>query len=129
MAAMETGMDRKALLVATVTGTIAQVLLVVSGHFVPWIADNLFALGGVALSVAAGVIYARRTAEAGVLVGGALAGGLCAVIGIAVSTLLGDVPWTLLAVGGLASAIGGAGGAAVQRVVSRRAAGRTSAKP
>lgn len=122
-------MDRKALLVAAATGTIAQVLLVVSGHFASWIANNLFALGGVALSVAAGVIYARKSAGDQVLLGGAVAGGVCAVIGIAVSALLGDVPWGLLVLGGLSSAFGGGVGAVVQRLVSHRTRGRASRRP
>ncbi len=117
-------MDRKALLIASVTGTIAQVAMVVAGHFVPWIADNLFALGGVALSAAAGVIYARKTAGGAVLLGGAAAGAICAVIGIVVSALLGDVPWMLVLIGGAASAVGGLAGAWGQRLVSGRIAHR-----
>jgi hypothetical protein len=123
-------MDRKALLTAAVAGTVAQVLLVVVGHFVSFVADNLFALGGVAISVAAGVIYARRADPAGpVLLGGAVAGGLCAVIGIAVSAALGDVPWLVLLVGGLASAAGGAAGAGIARAVLRGRADSAPPKP
>ena len=118
-------MDRRALAIAAGIGAVAQLVLVGVGHFVPFVADNLFAVGGVALSAVAGAIYARRTAERPVSAGGAAAGGLCAVVGIAVSAALGDVPWTLVVFGGLASAAGGLAGA----VVERRVRGRAAAKP
>jgi len=44
------------------------------------------------------------------ILGGVLAGGLCALIGIAVSYLLKDVPASLLALGTLSSAVTGAVG-------------------
>ncbi|HTI67799.1 MAG TPA: hypothetical protein VL460_09685 [Caulobacteraceae bacterium] len=122
-------MDRKALQVAAVTGAVAQVLLVLAGHFVVFIADNLFALGGLAIAAAAGVIYARRAAPGPILLGGAVAGGLGAAVGIALSALLGDVPWSLILLGGLAGAVAGAAGAGVRRALSQRRPGRASPKP
>src|SRR5690554_6107439 len=110
-------MDRKALLIAAGTGAVAQVVLVVLGHFVAAVADNLFAVGGLAICAAAGVIYARRTGEPYVMAGGAAAGAACAAVGIALSVLLGDVPPVILAIGVLAGAAAGLIGAAAERAL------------
>jgi hypothetical protein len=53
-----------------------------------------------------------------VLLGGAIAGGLCAVIGIAVSYFLGDVPATVLIFGTVSSAVAGVVGGAIVRLVT-----------
>ena len=99
---------------ATVIGTILQLAMVLSGHYVE-IVRLYFGLGGMAISLLAGVICAR---DAGVsraqsALYGALAGGLCALIGIAVSRFLGDVPTGILFVGTLGSAVTGAIGGAI----------------
>jgi hypothetical protein len=114
-------MDRTALLIAAAAGAAAQLLLVVVGHFVPFVADNLFALGGVAISLAAGALYALRApADSRWGRAGAAVGAACALIGIAVSTALGDVPPVILLVGGLSGAVGGLIGAALARMALRR---------
>ena len=87
---------------------------------------DLFGPLGVAISLIVGLLWARTSAGswghgAG---GGALVGGACALIGIAVSWALGDVTATILAFGTLSSAVTGAlGGAIVYRV------GRSAAAP
>jgi hypothetical protein len=84
--------------------------MVVAGHSNKSIA-KLFAIGGMSLSLIAGVIYAvlaRGGTTGSAVVGGILAGAICALIGIAVSYFLGDVPVTLLALGTLSSAVTGA---------------------
>ncbi len=53
----------------------------------------------------------------GALGGGALAGGLCAIIGIAVSAALGDVPPMILVMGTAASAVTGLIGGAVGKLI------------
>jgi hypothetical protein len=114
-------MDRKALLIAVVAGAALQLALVVVGHFVVFVADNLFAIGGTLISAAAGALYARRAPRgAAPLQGGMAAGVACAVIGIAVSVLLGDVPWIILVFGALAGLIAGAVGAAAARALAGR---------
>lgn len=114
-------MDRKALLIAALTGLIAQLVMVVAGHFIPFVADNLFAVSGVAISMAAGAIYFRKARPGALpLMGGAAAGGICAFLGILVSVLLGDVPAMILVAGTLASALAGIGGAALARVLRTR---------
>jgi hypothetical protein len=63
------------------------------------------------ISLVAGVLYARlaaRVTRGNAVVGGLLAGALCAFLGIAVSYALGDVPMSLLALGTISSAVTGA---------------------
>jgi hypothetical protein len=86
--------------------------MVVAGHTNKSIA-NQFAVGGMSLSLIAGVIYAilsRGSSTGSAVVGGVLAGAICALIGIAVSYFLKDVPASLLALGTLSSAVTGAVG-------------------
>lgn len=102
---------------ATLIGTALQLAMVVLGHLVPALRDPGFALGGMGFSALAGWLYAR-SAGAGwgaSLGGGAVAGGVCAVIGIGVSVALGDVPVGLLGLGTLSSVITGVIGAAIAR--------------
>jgi hypothetical protein len=102
----------RALLIATAIGTVLQAAMVVSGHTNKTIA-KLFAVGGMSLSLLAGVIYAffaTGGTTGSAVVGGILAGGLCALIGIAISYFLKDVPASLLALGTLSSAVTGAVG-------------------
>ena len=121
-------MDRHALIGAALVGTAAQVLLVVVGHFVAFVADNLFAVGGMLLALAAGLLYARRSPTARPVLGGALAGLICAVIGISISAALGDVPPLLILFGGAASAGAGAVGGRLARLLFRRRATPVSSK-
>ena len=104
-------LNRRALALATILGTVLQLAMVVSGHSNTSIA-NLFAAGGMAISLLAGVAYvfiARNgTAPSSPVVGGLVAGGLCAFIGILVSYLLGDVPALVMTFGTASSAVTGA---------------------
>jgi hypothetical protein len=109
----------RTLLLATALGTVAQLAMVLTGHSVPAVA-NLFAIGGMSLSLLAGLFYGAvapqstlRTATGG----GALAGGLSALIGITVSFMLGDVPAWVLAFGTLSSTIAGALGGSIGRLL------------
>ncbi len=103
-------LNTRALLLATMLGTVLQVAMVVAGHSNPSIA-GLFAVGGMGFSLIAGLAYAmwaRGSKTTSLAVGGAVAGALCALIGIFVSYMLGDVPVSLLALGTLSSAVTGA---------------------
>jgi hypothetical protein len=104
-----------ALINATVVGTVLQLAMVISGHWVEWIKLNAFAIGGVAISAVAGVIYASQARERRVhsATQGAVAGGVCALIGIGLSFALGDVPAFVFLVGTLSSTVAGAVAAAV----------------
>jgi len=84
--------------------------MVVAGHSNKSIA-GLFAVGGMGFSLIAGLVYAmwaRGDSTASLAVGGLAAGALCALIGIFVSYMLGDVPVSLLALGTISSAVTGA---------------------
>jgi hypothetical protein len=114
-------MNRSALIRAVLIGTVLQLAMVVAGHFVPAIA-NLFAVGGMLISLIAGVLYARaaKGAWGDSLIGGFLAGGICAFLGILVSFLLKDVTVDILWMGTLGSAIAGVVGGAVGKLVFGR---------
>ena len=112
-------MNTPALVRATGIGLVLQVIMVVAGHFVPAIA-NLFAVGGMGFSALAGWLYGRAAPQgAQAFLGGGLAGGLCAVLGIGVSVLLGDVPPSLLLLGTGSSVVTGAIGAGIAKLFAR----------
>jgi len=113
-------MNQRALIVATVVGTGLQMAMVFAGHFIPAVA-NLFAVVGILISLIAGLLYARaaRSGWGDSLLGGAVAGGLCALIGIAMSWAMGDVETMLLALGTASSAIGGLIGGALGKVLAK----------
>jgi hypothetical protein len=100
---------------ATVIGTILQLAMVISGHWVAFIRLHGFAVGGMAISAIAGVLYARaaRVGRGPAAAKGAIAGGVCGLIGICLSYLLGDVPAAVLGFGTLSSAVTGAVGGLV----------------
>lgn len=106
----------------TLVATAAQVAMVVAGHYLAFVRDNLFAAGGMGLSLAAGLVYARLSGGgwANSLLGGLLAGGVCAFLGIGVSVFLGDAPTTLLAFGTAGSAVAGLVGGAIGRLTAPR---------
>jgi hypothetical protein len=111
-------MNRQTLIRATVIGLVLQLIMVVAGHYVLAV-KNGFAIGGMLISLIAGVIYVRTTRGSwgDTLIGGALAGGVCALIGIAVSCALGDVDAGVLVFGTLASAVAGSIGGAVAKLM------------
>jgi hypothetical protein len=114
-------MNRNALIRATLIGTVLQLLMVVSGHFVPAIAAQ-FAIVGMLISLVAGVLYVRaaRGGWGDSLIGGLIAGGLCAFIGILVSYLLKDVTVDILWMGTAGSAVAGLVGGAIGKLVFAR---------
>ena len=111
-------LNGRALLVAASAGTVAQVAMVVAGHMFPPV-KAMFAIGGMGISLLAGLAYglvATRDSAAGagaLALGGLVAGAVCAFPGILVSYLLSDVPATLLVLGTVSSAVTGAIGGLV----------------
>jgi len=115
-------LNGRAVTIATIVGTVLQVAMVVAGHSNKSIAA-LFAVGGMSISLVAGIGYAwnARGSSAGALAfGGLIAGGVCAFIGILVSYLIGDVPATLLILGTASSMVTGAIGGLVGKLFARR---------
>jgi hypothetical protein len=116
-------LNARALALATTLGAVLQVAMVVAGHSNKSIA-GLFAVGGMGLSLMAGLLYAmwaRGSTTSSLVLGGLIAGALCALIGIFVSFMLGDVPPSLLALGTVSSAVTGALGGWLGRFLFRAA--------
>jgi hypothetical protein len=115
-------MDRTALIKATAAGSVLQLAMVLAGHHWPAI-RGLFAVGGTGFSLIAGLLFmywTRSAAWSAALGGGAIAGGVCALIGIAVSVVLKDVPSALLITGTLSSVATGVLGGALGKLIFRR---------
>lgn len=114
-------MKARTLIIATLVGIGLQVALVVAGHVVRALQDPGFALGGMAFSAIAGWLYARMAGGrwGDTVIGGAIAGGVCAAVGIAVSAALGDVPFMLLLFGTAASIVTGVIGASIGKLLRR----------
>jgi hypothetical protein len=116
------GAARSALINATIIGTALQVAMVVSGHYNKGIAD-LFAVLGMTISLVTGLLFAlwaKQPTIGSAALGGLVAGGVCALLGIIVSYALGDVPAMIIIVGTLSSAVTGAIGGAVGQVVASK---------
>ena len=111
-----------ALALSTIGGTVLQVAMVVLGHRQPAV-KKWYAVGGMGFSLLAGIAYgalAPAGTMADLATGGALAGGLCGLIGIVVSFRLGDVPWTLMLIGTASSTVTGLLGGAFLRWLTGR---------
>jgi hypothetical protein len=112
-------MDLPSILAAAAAGTLLQLAMVVAGHQIEGI-KPYFGPGGMLISLATGALFVGLAGGAwgSALLGSAIAGGACALIGIAVSYLLGDVPAPLMIFGTLGSAVaGGVGGALAKLVI------------
>src|SRR4051812_26945036 len=112
-------MNAKALINATVIGTLAQIAMVVIGHYVPAVKAQ-FMWGGLGLSLVAGLLYGRAAAQAwlGSALGGLVAGGVCALIGTVLSHLLTDIPAQVVLLGSASSAVTGALGGALGKLLA-----------
>ncbi len=112
-------MKRNAFIVAAGAGFVAGLLMTIVGHYDSFVRDRVFAIGGMLIALVAGFAYVRiaRGGWRDSLVGGAASGATGALLAIAVSVLLGDVPPFVLAVGTMASIVTGLIGAALGRVM------------
>ena len=127
----EQRLSTRPLVEATVVGTVLQVAMVVAGHYNAGVA-NLFGPMGMTISLLAGLMYALRARPAGkgnAALGGAVAGGVCAFLGILVSFLLGDVPAVVLSFGTLSSVVTGALGGFVGQLIAGRSGPRPLPNP
>jgi len=110
----------------TAFGTIAQVAMVIVGHYNAFTRENLFALLGMAISLLFGAAWAKAAArgKGDGAKGGAIVGGVCALLGIAISVILRDTEPMILGVGTAGSAVTGALGGLIGAVISGRPATR-----
>jgi hypothetical protein len=104
----------------TIIATVVQLAMVVSGHYVEFIKNNVFAIGGMLISLVFAACWVRggATGWAHAAWGGVVVGGVCALIGIAVSCALGDVEAAVLGFGTAGSAVAGLIGGTVAYAVA-----------
>ena len=83
---------------ATIIGTILQVVLALLAHLSDWLLLHALLFGAMILSAIAGYLYAYGATKdyPAAAAGGAYAGGLCGVFGVALSVVLGDTDPGLL---------------------------------
>ena len=100
---------------------VAQLAMVIAGHYVPFIKNNVFAVGGLLISLAAGWLYAKAATGgwSRSMIGGLIVGGACALLGIGVSVMLRDVPAGVLVFGTIGSAVAGLIGGAIGKLGAR----------
>lgn len=106
---------------ATLIGTALQLMMVIAGHYDATV-KSLFAVGGMSLSLVAGLIFGRWSGtlpKGGAMAGGAFAGAVCGLIGIVESCYLEDVPASLMVLGTASSAVTGAIGGFLGRIGRR----------
>ena len=93
-------------------GTMTQLAMFLLGHFVPWVASNVFGFGSMMIAATAGYLYAREVALGygrGAL-GGAAAGVIGALLGLLFAFTLHDVDRASVLVGTLSAILTGAVG-------------------
>ena len=112
-------MNRRAFIIAGLVCFIAGLIMTIAGHYIAFVRDSVFAIGGMLISLVAGFIYARiaRGGWRDCLVGGAASGAVGSLLAIAVSFVLGDVPALVLLVGTTASLVTGLIGGAIGRLM------------
>jgi hypothetical protein len=112
-------MNRRAFLIAGWADLAVQLIMVIAGHYIPFIRDKGFAIGGMLISLGAGIAYVRiaRGGWLDSLVGGAATGGVCALLAIAVSVVLHDTPSSILIIGTCASVVTGLIGGVIGRLI------------
>ena len=104
----------------TVIATVFQLAMVLAGHYVPYIRDNVFAIGGMGISLVFGAAWARAGAKGKghATLGGGIVGGVSALIGIAVCVALGDTEAVVLGFGTAGSFVAGLIGGIVTYAVA-----------
>lgn len=110
------------LITYTAIGTVIQVAMVVIGHFNEFVKTNVFAIGGMGISLLAGLLFARAAAQCtgSAIKGGAIVGGVCAVLGVGVSMLLRDTEAMVLVIAAASSSITGLIGGLIGYKISGR---------
>jgi hypothetical protein len=105
---------------ATILGLVLQLAMVGIGHAVPSL-RAWWGPGGMTISLVVGIWAGwGASTTTGAMTGGAVAGGLGALIGIGVAVMLGDVPTSLLLLGTISSTVAGLLGAVVVQNIRAR---------
>ena len=104
--------DNRALQRAIVVGIFLQIVAVLIAHISQWSNTQAFLFAGMMISATMGYLYAQDVSRGYALgaYGGAIAGGICAFAGIAVSVVLGDLTGRVLVVRSLICVLTGAVG-------------------
>ena len=104
--------DNRALRRAILVGTFFQLIAVLIAHVRQWMETEAFLFAGMMISATMGYLYAQDVSRgyAKGACGGAIAGGVCAFAGIAVSVVLGDLTSRVLVIRSLISVLTGAVG-------------------
>ena len=104
--------DNRALRRAILVGTFFQLIAVLIAHVRQWMETEAFFFAGMMISATMGYLYAQDVSRgyAKGACGGAIAGGVCAFAGIAVSVVLGDLTSRVLVIRSLISVLTGAVG-------------------
>lgn len=112
-------MDANGLILATIIGSVLQQAMVWTSHFIGSVRPRVLALGGMGLSCVSGGLYAMLAAGGwrDAVLGGAIAGGLSACLGIGTSVALKDAPPSLLLLGTLGAIVAGGLGALLAHLV------------
>src|ERR1700741_733463 len=99
--------DKPALPRANLVGPFLQLVAVLIAHFSQWIETHAFLFAGMMILATMGYLYAQAVSRgyAKGAYGGAIAGGVCAFIGIATSVILGDLTGRMLLVRSLISVL------------------------
>lgn len=106
----------------TVIGGAMQLVMVLIGHWIVAVA-NAFGILGTLIALTVGLLFAReaRDGMGGAIVGGALAAGISAFVGVAVSFAMGDVTRDIIVIATASGLVAGAiGGAIGQATAGRR---------
>ncbi len=84
--------DSKTLLRAAIVGIVLQLALAAGAHFFVYVAKYYFLFGGMMIAATAGYLYGMGSGKGYFpgATGGAIVGGLCALIGVGVSVLMHD---------------------------------------
>ena len=108
----------------TVIGATMQLVMVLVGHWVAAIA-SVFGILGTLIALVVGLLFARQAGGGlwAAIVGGALAAGISALVGVAVSFALGDVTRDIILIATASGLIAGAIGAVIGHATATRAAG------
>lgn len=88
----------RALLRATFVGVVIEIVMVMIAHFVPWLRAHYYLFALMMIAATAGYIYAADTGRGffASATAGAIAGGICGFVALAISVALHDVVSTLL---------------------------------